>query len=263
VLELERVDEGRYLAPHVLTGAPDAAFGGQLLAQIVVAAGHELADKPLTSIHCVFSRPARVDAPIHIDVDVMHEGRNAGSALVTLHQGGPPCVRGLALAVAPQQREQARHATGAPDVGAPADARPTPSRLDELELRVVGGVDLAHEDGDGPAELYVWARAHGLPDAPNAAKAMIAFAGEPHFVGTALRPHAGLSVSQSFTGFAPAVVSHGVAYHDAVAESEWWLYALSVPQLANGRLFGRGDVFAEDGRLVASVWQENLMRPLT
>jgi len=98
---------------------------------------------------------------------------------------------------------------------------------------------------------------------PNAAKAMVAFAGESYFVGTALRPHDGVSQSQSFRRFVPAVVSHGVAYHDSPVAGEWWLYVLTVPQLANGRLFGRGDVFAEDGRLVASIWQENLMRPVS
>jgi len=262
VLELERTGGGQFLAPHALTGAPGAVFGGQLLAQVVVAAGHELGEKPLTSLHTVFSRPALVDAPIHIDVDVMQSGRNAASAVITVHQGGPPCARALALALAPQVPELAHHAATPPDVAGPDDATPTPSRLDELDLRVVGGVDLSADGTVGPPEMCVWARATGLPDVPNAAKGMVALAGESYFVGTALRPHADLSPAQSFSRFAPAVVSHGLAFHDTVVESEWWLLVMAVPHLAHGRLFGRGDVFSEDGRLLASIWQENLMRPL-
>ena len=262
MLELERTDDGRYLAPHALTGAPGAVFGGQLLAQIVVAAGHEQGEKPLTSLHTVFSRPALVDAPIHVDVDVMQSGRNAASAVVAVHQGGPPCARALALALAPQEPELAHHAASPPDVEGPERATPTPSRLDELDLRVVGGVDFGVDGAVGPAEMCVWARATGLAAVPNAAKAMVALAGESYFVATALRPHRDLSPAQSFSRFVPAVVSHGLAFHDAVVESEWWLLVMSVPHLAHGRLFGRGDVFAEDGRLLASIWQENLMRPL-
>src|SRR5262245_47627245 len=262
VPELGRVDDCEYLAPHALSGAPGAVFGGQLLAQMVVAAGHELGDKPLTSLHTVFSRPARVDAPINIDVDVMAAGRNAASAMISVHQGGPPCARGLALAIAPQEPELARHDIGPPAVSGPRDATPVTSRVDELEVRVVGGVDLTDPAGGEPPELLLWVRADGLADVPNAAAAMLAFAGESYFVGTALRPHVGVSQADAFSRYTPSVVSHGIAFHDAVVESEWWLFVFTVPHLGDGRLFGRGDVFAEDGRLLASIWQENLMRPL-
>jgi acyl-CoA thioesterase len=58
------------------------------------------------------------------------------------------------------------------------------------------------------------------------------------------------------------VITHSVTFHDRFLASEWLLMALSSPHVGRGRIFGTGDVFTEDGRLVASITQENQLRSI-
>ena len=93
---------------------------------------------------------------------------------------------------------------------------------------------------------------------------MIAYCSEMYFVGTAFRPHEGVSTADAFSSYTPAVVSHSLSFHDpSVSSSEWLLYVFSSPHMAQGRIFGRGDIYTVDGHLVASITQENLLRPIS
>ena len=172
-----------------------------------------------------------------------------------------PCVRGLALALAPQP-EVGFNTLPIPQIGGPGDAVPLQVGLVGVEARVVGDVDLSDLCGGNPPELNLWMRVPGAPPDPLIAQAMLAYCTEPFFVATALRPHEGVSQAKSYVTYAPAVTSHGVAFHDrSFRASEWLLFALSSPHSARGRVFGRADVYTESGDLVASAWQENLLRP--
>src|SRR5206468_2909307 len=109
--------------------------------------------------------------------------------------------------------------------------------------------------------VAVWARSKVPIDGVTAGQAMLAYASEPSFFGTALLAHAGYAQSQAGRTLVPAVVSHSLAFHDAaVGRGGWWALAVSSPHLAHGRAFGRADVFDEGGTLLASVTQENLVR---
>jgi acyl-CoA thioesterase II len=254
---------GRLRAQHVVgLGDGPNAFGGALLAQMVAAADRSLGNLPLTSLHAVFGRAVRRDQPLDVEVDTLHFGRSAGTATITMCQGDIRCVGAVAVGLA-DQGDLPRHGAVAPEVGGPDAASPLPAALPDTEMRVVGDVDFADPGGGFPPEILVWVWVPGAPDDTTVAKAMIAYASEAYFVATALRPHAGMSQASLFTELTPAVVSHGLAFHDhSVRVSDWLLYAFTSPHLAAGRVFGRGDVFTSDGRLVASVVQENLLRPV-
>jgi acyl-CoA thioesterase-2 len=262
-LTLEPLAPGQYRAPHVERhGNGWLVFGGQMLAQMVVAAGSTPDVKPLTSFHAVFARPGQLDQPLLIDVDVIANGRNARSAAVTVHQGGPPCVRGLALALTPQP-EVGAHALPTPRTDGPDDAEPLPVKLSGVEVRIADGVDLSDPAGGHPPEVHLWMRVPEAPPDPIVAQAMLAYCSEPFFAATGLRPHENMSQAHFYVTIAPAVTSHGVAFHDrSFRASDWLLFAFSSPHTSQGRVFGRADVFDEDGQSVASVWQENLLRPV-
>jgi acyl-CoA thioesterase-2 len=262
-LTLESLAPGRYRAPHVDGhGNGWLVFGGQILAQMVVAAGSTPDVKPLTSFHAVFARPGKLDQPLLVDVDVMADGRNARSAAVTVHQGGPPCVRGLALALTPQP-EVGAHGLSMPRTDGPNDAERLPVKLLGVDVRIADGVDLSDPAGGHPPELHLWMRVPDAPPDPIIAQAMLAYCSEPFFAAAALRPHENVSQANFYVTFAPAVTSHGVAFHDrSFVASDWLLFVFTSPHAGHGRVFGRADVFNEAGQSVASVWQENLFRPV-
>jgi acyl-CoA thioesterase II len=263
-LDLLRIGPGRFEAPHVDGhGTGTIVFGGQLLAQLVMAASAELSEMPLTSMTVVFARSARLDLPIMVDVDVLHRGRSASSATLRVHQAESTCVSAVAVAMAPQPAF-GRHADSADVSEGPEAASPLPATLLDVEARICGGVDLSDPTGGHRAEVRLWMRAPNTPPRRDASQAMIAYCSEMYFVATAFRPHYGISTTDAFSSYTPAVVSHSLAFHDpSVSSREWLLYVFSSPHMADGRIFGRGDVYGVDGRLVASIAQENLLRPIS
>ncbi len=62
------------------------------------------------------------------------------------------------------------------------------------------------------------------------------------------------------TVFTSAVTSHTIWFHRPFRTDDWLLLRQHSPVLAHSRCFGRGDVLAEDGPLVASYAQEALLR---
>jgi acyl-CoA thioesterase len=79
-------------------------------------------------------------------------------------------------------------------------------------------------------------------------------------LGTALRPMDGVDQRGNGTAFTSAVTSHIIWFHRPFRTDGWLLLRQRSPLLAHGRSFGRGDMLAEDGTLVASYAQEALLR---
>ena len=84
VLDLEPVGEGRYRAQNFSAGPGGVVFGGQLLAQSIVAGATIDPTKEVKSIHTVFARGGALDTPLDIEVEAMHTGRALASATVTV-----------------------------------------------------------------------------------------------------------------------------------------------------------------------------------
>jgi acyl-CoA thioesterase-2 len=57
-----------------------------------------------------------------------------------------------------------------------------------------------------------------------------------------------------------ASIDHAIWFHRAARVDEWLLYSMDSPSASGARGFARGSVFSRDGRLVASVAQEGLIR---
>jgi acyl-CoA thioesterase-2 len=70
-LDLEERGEGHYLGTNVDFGAGSVVYGGQLLAQSLVAGSRVDPDKEPKSIHTVFARGGSLGAPVVYDVDVL------------------------------------------------------------------------------------------------------------------------------------------------------------------------------------------------
>ena len=57
-----------------------------------------------------------------------------------------------------------------------------------------------------------------------------------------------------------ASLDHAMWFHAPVLFQDWHLYSMDSPFSGGARGFNRGSVFDHDGRLIASVAQEGLMR---
>jgi acyl-CoA thioesterase len=255
-LDLEPVGPNRYRAANAEVGHA-VVFGGQLLGQSLVAAavGHD--GKVPKTIHTIFARAGSPDAPVEIEVDPVHAGRAFASSTVTISQGDRVCTRSLVLLTA-EEPDFIRHAEPAPALAPPGDADADGT----WQVRVVDDVDIADADGVGPAELDVWTRFDGAPEDPLLDQALLAFATDGFLIGTAMRPHEGVGQSQAHRTVSTGVITHTLTFHERVRAGDWLLLRHRSPYAGHGRSYGRADVFASDGVLVASFVQDAMIRPM-
>ena len=116
--------------------------------------------------------------------------------------------------------------------------------------------------GDGPAAARVVdATRPRSATSTSLHQALLAHATDLTLIGTALRPFDGISQADSTITLHTAVTSHTLWFHQPFRVDEWLLITQHSPVVANGRSFGRGDVFAGD-ELVASFAQEAMVRQI-
>src|SRR5581483_8632144 len=211
-LDLEAVGEGRFRAANVDTEFGGVVFGGQILAQTIVAASTVDPAKEIKSVHTVFARGASPDRPLDIDVEPVHVGRALASATVSVRQGDRLCTRSLCLLSA-DEPDLVRHAVEPPETGGPAAAAPRGGESDFGEVRVVDGVDVADAEAVGPAELLVWSRFPGAGEPGVVSQALLAYATDGFLIGTAMRPHRGTGQSMSHVSISTSVLSHTLTFH--------------------------------------------------
>ena len=258
-LRLEPTGQDTYRAPNA-ESSHGVIFGGQLLAQSIVAglAGHD--GKRVKTVHTVFARGGSPDAPVEIAVDRMHAGRAFASSTVTISQGERLCTRSLVLLTA-DEPDFIRHADPAPPTPVP-DGDAAVDGEGAWQIRIAGDVDIDDPEAVGPAELDVWTRFAGAPDDPAVDQALLAFATDGFLIATAMRPHAGVGQSQAHVTVSTGVISHTLTFHEPAPAGEWLLLSHHSPYAGRGRSYGRADVFRADGAIVASYVQDAMIRAL-
>ena len=257
-------------------------FGGQVAGQALVAAARtvEAAEPPkaVHSIHAYFLRPGDPRVPVLYDVDRIRDGCSFTTRRVVAIQHGSAIFQ---LAASFHISEDGyEHAFAMPDVPQP-EAIPTrrwlvPHRIGRadtdqesgdqlhdgqaLDLRYVTASNPHDRKGSLPPYQQVWLRANGtLPDDPVVHTCILTYASDMTLLDTTLLPH-GTSVLDGTIMLAS--LDHAMWFHGPFRADEWLLYDQRAPAAAGARGLATGRVFTRDGRLVASVVQEGLIRRL-
>jgi acyl-CoA thioesterase-2 len=121
-------------------------------------------------------------------------------------------------------------------------------------------VELPSLDATAPAApaKHVWIRAvDKLADDHALHQNLLAYVSDFELLGTATLPH-GLPFGQGKVIMAS--LDHALWFHREFRMDEWLLYAMDSPNAAGARGFARGQLYTEDGTLIASTTQEGLMR---
>ena len=284
LLALERIDDLLFLGRSP-EGRDGRVYGGQVAAQAVLAAAQTIEDGwPLHSLHGYFLRPADPRRPLLFMVESTRTGRSFATRRVVARQEGRAV---FSMDAGFQQRETGlEHASSAPSVPGPEAlkthrqwlaefAERNPERAGDIDLgprpfdfRWTPELDEEAEHRAQPPEQFCWfrlarppapselARFEALPPATLQA-ALLVYASDHTILDTALRPHWG---DIEFGSMQVASLDHALWLHADVDTSEWLLFAQDAPSSAGARGYSRGEVFTRDGRLVASVMQESLMR---
>lgn len=252
----------REVAPGVVEGQNldigyHRVFGGQILAQVLTAASAASPGKSVKSLTVLFPREGDTSKPMRYRVDRLQDGRTFGTTQITATQDDKVISAAI---VSMHGEEDGLHRSDAPpEVGGPDAATVVDMPMVPWEVRVVDGVDLAARDA-GPPRFEMWMRAPALGDQRAVHQALLAHATDLTLIGTALRPFEGVSQADSTVTLHTAVTSHSLWFHQPFRLDDWLLIAQHSPVVANGRAFGRGEVFSAAGEVVASFAQESMIR---
>jgi acyl-CoA thioesterase-2 len=274
------VYEGARTPAGAETGA-GRVFGGQVIAQALAAAEATVPEgRPPHSLHAYFLRMGDDQRPIRYEVARDLDGGSFANRRVLARQdadGGGRLL--LSLSASFHRIEQGvSHQDAMPQVPGPeglaseyerrlARAHLYPehrrrgiSAPRPIEQRAVEPIDLL-DPVPGPPAMHTWFRAAApLGDDPRLHRAILAYASDFSLLPTATRPH-GLSW---FRGeIQEASLDHAIWFHDDFRADEWLLYETHSAWAGRGRGHVTGRIFRRDGRLVASVAQEGMMRVVT
>lgn len=282
-MTLDELLELHESSPGVFDGvcepsAPARAFGGQVAAQALMAAGGTTApDRLPHSAHAYFVRKGNPRRRINYHVDIVRDGLSFSNRYVRAVQDDQLILHLTASFHRPEPGPQ--HGAVMPTVAAP---ELVPSiedwynrhreQLDPrfvrywsrhpIELRFVEAPpQVAAFGGARPARQRVWIRATDLPPSSHLFHtAALVYGTDLVALGTVLLPH---GVPGSGARVLVTSLDHALWFHDDLDLSEWHLLDLSGPVAARGRGLASGAVFSRDGRCVATLAQEGLIRTLS
>ncbi len=247
------------------------AYGGQVLAQALVAAGRSVPEGRLAhSMHGYFLRPGDSNEPIEFSVEKLRDGNSFSARRTHALQRGAPILSMIASFQTPA--EGLDHQEPMPDVPSPDELTPMHELLQRIDSPVARAwetsrpIDLRHveapiyltPDPHPQPHQSVWMKTYGsLPDDPLLHAAVLAYASDYSILESALRAH----------GFAwgdprlrMASLDHAMWFHRPARADQWVLYSSQSPSAHGGRGLGLGRMFTADGTHVATVGQEGMIR---
>ena len=260
-LDVRELEDGRLTADNFATEYW-AVLGGQLMAQAVMALRRTAGPQALKSFTQRFLRAGRTVDPVVYTVADEHAGRTFATSEVRATQNDTLVSVMNACLHRPEPGLDLQ--TLAPTVPGPEGARATEFAGIPWEVRVVGDTNLQSRES-APPRLQLWMRAPHLASSADdrwIAQALLAHATHLTVIGTALLPIEGISQADTDSLLSTAVTAQSMWFHQPFRLDRWLLLDQTAPVLSEGRAFGRADVWTASGKLVASMAQESLVRPL-
>ena len=275
-LKLEKLEENLFRGPKASVGW-QRVYGGQVLGQSLSAAMQTVdPERPIHSIHGYFLLAGDPEQEIIYDVERIRDGGSFTTRRVKAIQHGRAI---FAMSASFHKSEESFDhqstmpivppANSLPSIGElmnklaselPENMRAYWQRANPIDMRIVDPSRYTSREAREPGQV-VWLKTNGpLPDDPQLHFAALAYASDFTLLDTALVAHGKLMFD---TDIQLASLDHALWIHRPFRADEWLLYAQDSPSASGARGFCRGNVFRQDGTLVASTVQEGLMRQRT
>lgn len=266
----ERYDEA-WLAQTQYVPWPKA-FGGDMVAQAAAAMMRSTAeDRVLHSMHSYFMRPVDIGATVRYEVERLRDGRGYSTRHVRAFQNDKPVFDAIGSFQVPEDGPD--DAPAMPQVPGPEELPSSAQVLDGQHGPAVDywssgrSFDMRHVDGPLYTELNgaqeprqaVWVRAFDrLPDDPDLHRAALAYVCDYTILEPLLRSQ---GHAWADAGLVTASLDHSLWLHREGRADEWILYVQEARSLQRHRGLAAGQFFTCDGRLLATVAQEGMIRP--
>ncbi|WP_274423376.1 acyl-CoA thioesterase II [Chelativorans sp. YIM 93263] len=274
ILDLERIEHNLFRGRSPQVGW-QRVFGGQVIGQALAAAQRTVAaHRFVHSLHCYFMRPGDPTVPIIYEVDRIRDGGSFTTRRVVAIQHGHAI---FSLSASFQIDEDGlEHQLPMPDgvpspetLGAmkeflaafgdriPENIRRYWERERPVEIRPVSLEHYTTRDKLPPFQ-HIWLRATGpVPDDRCVQAAVLAYLSDLTLLDTVTFAH-GRSIFDPELQMAS--LDHAMWFHRPDPLDDWLLYTQDSPSSRGARGLSRGNIYSREGRLIASVAQEGLVR---
>lgn len=276
ILTLKDIGNNNFNGISSNIGSPNV-FGGQVLAQAINAAYRTITNgRILHSLHSYFLEAGNLNVPITYNVQTLRDGGSFSTRRVTAIQGNIPIFilaasfhkkeegydfqRLMKLNVKPPEElfswtdmlEQMGDFLPAGiksflEIERPVDFKPVqiPNPLDRKDL---------------PPVLDVWFKPKGdTKNLPLALKQQIlTYISDYNLLTTCLNPHASKA---HFSNTQLASLDHSMWFYRDFDFNDWLLFSIESVNTFGARGLAKGNMFTRNGKLIATVTQEGLMRP--
>lgn len=261
ILDLTEVEADRFRSEPIPTELP-RTFGGQVAAQSLLAAGRTVDGAYRAhSMHAYFLRPGRPDQSADHVVERLRDGRSLHTRRVTTVQSGVPIF--TMTASFHRGDDGFAHQAEMPEVPSPEEI----AAADRASGRRVPQLGEWHnweqlwvprkQVTPGPesvATQRVWMRYHRpLPDDQVLHTCALTYLSDMSLLRAAVLSH-------PVRPLQGASLDHALWFLRPFRADDWLLYDQSSPSAESGRALVQGRLFDRDGRLVAIVAQEGMLR---
>lgn len=257
-----------------------SVFGGQVVSQALIAAHRTLepgSTRIAHSLHAYFLRPGDMSAPIIYDVHRIRDGGSFTTRRVVAIQHGE-AIFSMSCSYQEPTEGVEHQRYDLPEVPAPEAVESESQILEKIaaqlppetrkqllqdkpiDIRPIDPPHFFNPEKQEPA-YRVWFKANGNleGDCDNLAlhQAVLTYASDFYLIGAGMLPHGYTFVSPNIQA---ASLDHTIWLHQPFRADEWLLYDMESPIGKGTRLFNRGMIYNQSGKLVASCAQEGLMR---
>ena len=257
ILDLQQVEENLFKAVHP-KDRQHRLYGGQIMAQALMAASRTVVDRPVHSLHGYFLRPGNPKIPAVIQVERLRDGGSFSSRRVVVIQKGEAIFN---MDVSFQQHESGlEHQIDNPrlDIVPPEPQMLPAYLLDSAFITWRHEFRRLQELTPQPAEQYVWFRSNGaVVDDPILQACLLVYESDNTLISTARLPHRGNFDRETMQ---VASLDHAMWFHRPADVSNWLLYSQDSPSTSSSRGLSRGTIYDQQGQVIASTMQEGLIR---
>ena len=270
LFDLSPADEpDEFTFPALATTARDRIFGGQVIAQAMVAAARTVdGDKQVHSLHAYFLRGGDETKPLHFRVHRDFDGRSFANRRVVVRQDGKVIFNLTASFQLPAPGLS--HQVPMPDLLPPEECRDfletiaaDPNISDEAFAHMARRRPFELRNHRPPASAkatqhYQWFRvAAPIGDDQLIHRAFLAFASDMGLLSSAMLPH---GLNWSTAGLFSTSLDHAMWFHNDIRVDDWFVFVMDSDWSGGARGINRGRIYRRDGTLIASAAQEGLIR---
>ncbi|MGJ8514382.1 acyl-CoA thioesterase [Carnimonas bestiolae] len=259
LLTLEPLEVNLFRGRSLDLGLPQL-FGGHVLAQALTAANYNVSrERVVHSLHGYFLRPGDASHPVVYQVDQTRDGGSVSTRRVTAIQHGKPIFFCSASYHVPEEGFEHQIPQLPESIPSPQELldQGRDTRVERVPLIPLD--ILRWEQTPEESHQSIWFRVRGdAPKDPVLHRQILAYASDLDLLATSLLEHHAIPQRDARV----ATIDHSVWFHQDLDLTEWHCYRMYSPWAGSARGLSRGEVFNQQGQLVATTMQEGLIRPV-